>query len=645
MRRFLVGLATLFALVGTGFWELKRVYTAQGAAILFDTPTARWIGADEPMNLLPHKSETRRTVFRRAFDLSTVPAGLTLRVRSFRDSRVLVNGIPIEPEERGSPHWIASDLYEISGALREGRNEVSIVVENLRGPPALLVEGGLPKLSTGPAWEVVAEAGTTAPARLLAEGLSHPIQGAFPSARDGLWRVAPFLAGAFLLGFLASIYLSATGNVRPMLMVTPSRLRWLLICVWTVLCTNGLIWLPPDVGFDVKAHLGYVGFILQHGRLPLATDGWQTFQSPLYYQLTAILSQIATVFVRSPNAIAYYAARLVPVLSGLALIEISYRSALRVFRGRPDLQSVATVIAGTVPMSFYICQEIGNEPLAGALGAGVLYLCLREVTSPNRLSPLANGALLGALFGFALLAKVSAVLLTPVLVWVLWHRFRVRGVRSVLAAEAGLVTTTVLVSGWYFGRNWIYLGRPFVGGWDPARGIDWWQEPGYRTFPDLVHFGAAISRPMFAVLAGLWDGLYSTLWLDGFASSAMVRAVAPPWNYDFMVALAPMALPLSLALIAGTVLIPATREASTRAALAVSAVASLCFLAGMAYIYLTVPFYTSLKATYALSMVPALGLLATNGLRALVDSRWGRAVLSGYLSSWAFCVFAAFFAS
>jgi hypothetical protein len=202
---------------------------------------------------------------------------------------------------------------------------------------------------------------------------------------------------------------------------------------------------------------------------------------------------------------------------------------------------------------------------------------------------------------------------------------------------------TGFVSGWYYARNWIYLGRPFVGGWDPARGIDWWQDPGYRTLSNLVGFGTALGRPMYAAVAGLWDGLYSTLWLDGFASSAMIRSVAPPWNYDFMVALAPLALPLSLALIAGTVLIPATLESSTRRGLAVSAASSLCFLAGIAYIYVLVPSYASVKATYALSMVPALGLLATNGLKPLVDSRWGRAVLTGYLSSWVSCVFAAFF--
>jgi len=636
-----LGLASLLTLLVTCAWQLERVYTAPNAAILLDTPTARWIKADEPMNLAIHKTATTRTVFRRPFDLIMVPAGLTLRVRSFRDCRVFVNETPLEPEVRGSPHWVAGDLYQISGALREGRNEVWIAVENRRGPPALLVEAGLPKLSSGTDWEVVsAQGGGPAPVKLLAEGLSDPFQHAFPSAYDGLRQAAPFLAGAFLLGFAASAF----AKTRLALGLTPSLLRWLLLFAWMVVSTNGLIRLFPGISFDLNGHLEYVAFILKNGRLPLAPDGWQAFQSPLYYLITAMLFRIARVFVPLTVGMACYLARLVPILSGLALIEISYRCAVRVFPGRRDLQCVATAIAGTVPMSFYICQEIGNEPLAGAVGAGVLYLCIRELAGTDHLSPLANGALLGGLLGVALLAKASAVLLTPVMAWVLWRRFRPRGIGPLLRAGTGLVATASVVSGWYFVRNWIYLGRPFIGGWDPARGIDWWQDPGYRTLLDLVRFGAAVSRPMYAGLAGLWDSFYSTLWLDGLASGKTIKVDAPPWNYDFMVALAPMALPLSLALIVGTVLIPATRDPSTRAGLAASALAGLCFLIGIAYIYLTVPFYSSTKATYALSIVPALGLLAANGLKTVADSRWGSALLSGYLTSWTLCVFAAFFA-
>lgn len=639
-RRRIVGLLASLVLLGAGTFQLYRMYTAPDAAILIDSATARWIKADDPIDLRPRRVERKETAFHRAFDLSTPSASVTLRVRSFRDCRVFANGAPIEPEARGAPRWVVGDLYQVAGALREGRNDIVIIVENDHGPPALLVESGLPELRSGLAWQVDPEPGQSARVRLLADGLSHPIQQAFPSAGDGLRTVAPYLAGAFLLGFAAAFSHSEKGRLKPEFRLTPSRARWLLICAWSVVCANHLLRLDPYVGFDVQDHLHYIGFILLRGRLPLATDGWQTFQSPLYYLLTAALLRIASVFVPAPPAL--HVARLLPMLSGLALIEISYCAAVRVFANQPDLQMVATVVAGTVPMSFYSCQEIGNEPVAGAVGAGLLYLCLREVTASDRPSRRWKGVPLGALFGVALLAKVSALVLTPVVAGVLWYRFRGRGVRPVVSAGLGFLTAAALVSGWYFARNWLRLGRPFIGGWDATRGINWWQDPGYRTLPDLFRFGEALVRPMYSALAGFWDGLYATFWLDSYASSIIVRSVRPPWDYDFMVSLAPMALPLSFAVLAGIILIPATREPAVRAALAVSAAAGLCFLAAVAYLYLTVPIYSTVKATYALSMVPAVGLLAARGLQGIVERRWGRAILSGYLASWVLCVFAAF---
>jgi hypothetical protein len=324
------------------------------------------------------------------------------------------------------------------------------------------------------------------------------------------------------------------------------------------------------------------------------------------------------------------------------LIALAYRSARRVFPTRTELQIVAIVIAGTMPMSFTICQEIGNEPLAGAIGAWLLDLCLLEITVRGRPFRASRAALLGAVFGLALLAKITLLLLLPAVAWILWVRGRERGTGDLLAAAASFLLASGLVSGWYFVRNWMLLGKPYMDGWDAARGIAWWQDPGYRTPSDLLRFGDALTRPVWSVLSGFWDGLYSTTWLDGTLSSQIASVAAPPWNYDFMVALAPMALPLTLAILVGIALIPATRPRSTRLALAMLAAVWLCFLGAIAYVFLTLPIYSTVKGTYALSLVPALGIFAARGVAGLMDRSWGRVALAGYLTSWACCVFAAF---
>ena len=45
---------------------------------------------------------------------------------------------------------------------------------------------------------------------------------------------------------------------------------------------------PYDNGFDVLPHMDYIAFVGERA-LPLATDGWQMFQSPLYYIVSAPL--------------------------------------------------------------------------------------------------------------------------------------------------------------------------------------------------------------------------------------------------------------------------------------------------------------------------------------------------------------------
>ena len=640
MKRGVIAFAVALALGGLAIWQLHRVYTAEGSSILMDAGTAAWIRAPEESFLGTREVVPRTTTFSRRIWLPHAPTAATLHVRSFRRSLVSVNGVALEPEASEGTPWIAGESYRIGAALRAGDNLLVVAVESDRGPPALLVESTLAELRTDVGWETFPQGGTILGARLLTERLSNPIQQAFPAARDGLERVARYLLGAFALGVALALALTTRGMSRVSAFLTPSRIRWILIGGWVLLCVNNLTRLRLNLGFDVAGHIEFIRLIADHGRLPIATDGWQTFQSPLFYLIAAALYRLARLLVAAPQAA--FVARLVPMACGIALIALAHRGARRMFPARPDLQIVAIVVAGTMPMSFYICEEIGNEPLAGAIGAWLLDLCLLEITASGRPFRTSRAALLGAVFGLALLAKITLLLLLPAVAWILWSRGRERGTGALLAAVASFVLASGLVSGWYFVRNWMRLGKPYMDGWDAARGIAWWQDPGYRLPSDLLRFGDALTRPIWSVFSGFWDGLYSTTWLDGTLSSETLVRTAPPWNFDFMVALAPMALPLTLAFFAGIVLIPATRERSTRIGLALLAAVWLCFLSAIAYVFLSLPIYSTVKGTYALSLVPAVGLLTARGFDWIASHRLGTVLLAGYLASWSLCVFSAF---
>ncbi len=46
---------------------------------------------------------------------------------------------------------------------------------------------------------------------------------------------------------------------------------------------------------DFQGHMDYLGFVLEHGRIPTATQGFQGYQPPLYYFIAApIAAQVET---------------------------------------------------------------------------------------------------------------------------------------------------------------------------------------------------------------------------------------------------------------------------------------------------------------------------------------------------------------
>jgi tetratricopeptide (TPR) repeat protein len=100
---------------------------------------------------------------------------------------------------------------------------------------------------------------------------------------------------------------------------------------------------------------------------------------------------------------------------------------------------------------------------------------------------------------------------------------------------------------------WAHYGKPFVGNFDAASGVYFWQDPGYVTPGYLVGFGRSLEAPFYSVFHGLPDGFYSSLWGDGQLGGAGAWRDRPPWNYDLMAAGFLLALVPSLAIGVGLV--------------------------------------------------------------------------------------------
>jgi hypothetical protein len=338
------------------------------------------------------------------------------------------------------------------------------------------------------------------------------------------------------------------------------------------------------------------------------------------------------------------AMRALVLLCGLGIVEMVHRAARAAFPDRDDLQVIATAVGGFLPMTVYMAHYVSNEPLAALLTAAVVVGAFRLLAAPAGWGPRA-GFGLGLLFGLAVLAKVTALLLLPLLVAVLLRvAWRTRG--GVRAAGAPLLRFGLAaggIAGWYFVRNWFALGSLYLGGWDPARGSAWIQDPGYRTPEDLLTFGGALGHPIYAVFSGLWDGLYSTFWLDGFLGASTLAIAAPPWRYPYVVACALLALPLTAAAIAGALRALRVPRNPTEECALFSIAAVVVYVAAIVALFLSLPVFSTVKSTYAMGLAPCYGVLFAWGIDLLPRRRAVRAGLTGYLCSWLAFVFRAYF--
>lgn len=574
---------------------------------------ADWILLDQEPFLGVHTEgltvhRFRKEVFGRG------PDAVGIEIRALRLAELLVDG-KVVAATRAPGEW--RKTVRVRGGL-QGRRRIEVRVANIGGPPALWLRIPALGVGTGADWEASADGVAWSGARPASSPMRAGISADFPSLR-GLARAAPMLAAASAVGLWCALSLARAPS--------PAGLRWALLGAWALLSAVSLARLPPHIGFDAQAHIDYVRFLIENGRVPNALDGWQMFQPPLYY-LVSLPFYAAGRFFGGPDA-AHRMMRAVSLVCGGLQIELCFRSARAMFPGRDDLQRVGTVVAGLIPMSLYMSQGAGNEPLAGVFCAGAVALVLsREPGRPR------TQFQLGVLLGLGLLTKVSALLLVFPLLWLLAVRLR----SAAPAAALRVLGTAALIAGWYYAWTAWRLGSPFVGGWDPARGILWWQEPGYRVAAHFLPGPEMLLRPVYAATHGFWESLYSTMWLDGMLSSVMIASAAPPWNADLMTAGAWLALVPSGLLAWGLV-----RSMWGGPELAFCGLASATYLAAAAWLYLRVPIYSTAKGTYLLGLLPVLAVLAARGSEPVLRRPRARALLTTALTCWGAASFGAYF--
>jgi hypothetical protein len=78
----------------------------------------------------------------------------------------------------------------------------------------------------------------------------------------------------------------------------------------------------------------------------------------------------------------------------------------------------------------------------------------------------------------------------------------------------------------------------------------------------------------------------------------------------------------------------------------VSVFCSLCvgiYLSAILYLFMTVPIYSTGKATYALGIVPCFAVLCAEGFNILTTRPLLKAVMNGIVACWAFAAYTSYF--
>jgi hypothetical protein len=263
-------------------------------------------------------------------------------------------------------------------------------------------------------------------------------------------------------------------------MMVRRLLPWPAVAVYLALALlyNALI--PLGEGPDEIGHLRYAVFLAEQQRLPTSADvPGEGHQPPLGYLPAAVLlaldpaptdaGQLRTnpdfrwnggsainAFERGSLeawpwqglARDWHLARLGSTLWGLAALAAAWAAARRLRPADDGFAGWTLLIAATLPQWLFGSALVSNDSAAAALGAWLLYAVL---PAAEQRRPLRWAIGSGALFGLALLTKLSLAIYAPLLLWAAWRRAGTLGSRLQLILLGGLSGS--LTAGWWFFRN------------------------------------------------------------------------------------------------------------------------------------------------------------------------------------------------
>ena len=586
---------------------------------------ADWIIFPAPINARAHLVASMDTTFRRTFLLESKPQTGRLLVRAAKRLELKINGQTIQvPPVR---NWKGISTADASSALRSGENTIEARVFNDDAPSALWLrlEAEPLDLRTDATWQA-SLAGSSWRNCALASLPRQPGAGNLLSGGERISDVLPqiWLTWIGCAVFAVLLIIAITSWLKPNVDadLSDSELFVLLgVCslAWAILFWNNTRLVPFHSGYDSTDHIAYIKYIQDRKALPLPNEGYEMFQPPLYYALSAGVLSICRLAVSDQASVAVL--RTMTMIFGVANFVFVSLCLRLLFPRQRWAQIIGLVTAAFLPMQLYLSHYVTNETLSATLVSAAIYFALlvfkSDAPSPGLFLTL------GIFTGLAMLAKATSVLLLLPLLGALMMKLVQERARPPQWCRAfGIfIAAAVAVSGWHYIRIWQHFGKPIVGNWEAALGFPLWQDPGFHTSGDYFRFGRALFTPLYSGFNGFADGIYSTLWGDSLGGGLSGLLSRTPWNYSlatggYWIALVPTALVL---IGLGLTVYRFTRKPSDVWFLLIGFPSAIAV--ALVTMTLRVPSYAQIKAFYGLSAVIPFCCFLVIGSSALT-TRW-----------------------
>ena len=541
-----------------------------------------------------------------------------VRVTAMREFAIKVNDLEIPSEKTSS--WKQTMTYDISPYLIWGsENEISVTVYNPEGPPALLVEG-IEQVRSNENWLMRIDDGnhTFEYAAIANKGETFLVGKNHPFLGTNKYPIYILLLVGYGLFVIYAIIPRPRKSRTPNTNTIDPESKWhrygfLLIFILPVVAVQIYnVWHYNYTlsEFDWRSHTDYIRLVAERWVVPIATQGWEMFQPPLYYLTSGIIFNIFGG--TEAETIAFKAIQVFTTIIGLANIAITWWLLKTLFPQQRQARYLGLLVAAMLPIAFYMNPTISNEVFSGTMIGLAVFAAVRF--GFGELFDWSDAVLIGLYCGLAILTKYTGIFIlisvvTLLTLRALKRRFAWRWVLLLLA-------TTLIIGGWHYFRNAIVFGDPFIGNWDQESNYRYEQLPGYRTSSFYTSFGSTFfHQPEHSRWASFWDGIYTSLWSDPFSTFL---------NYEDPMTLPLVSTILVLAILPTIAILIGFGNAFQQIIRRdwdhpyfILIITTILTIAALIEFTLEVPFFSTINARFLLSLTTSIGVFAALGMQTL----------------------------